>query len=74
MVTEALKEYWLANCATLHCTICGNVGIIDSRGVATPAGEPCGRLNWCICPNGQVMRKASKQALPTAEQFARYRR
>jgi hypothetical protein len=52
-----VTNYWSKYYATIHCTICGNQGIIDSRDVRTPAGELVGRLNYCICPNGQVMRK-----------------
>lgn len=40
------------------CMICGNKGIIDTRGkMFTPAGYPCGGLAFCICPNGRVMKK-----------------
>lgn len=46
-----------------HCTLCGNSGVIDSRGVATAAGVVVGRLNFCICPNGQALRQQDPQAL-----------
>jgi hypothetical protein len=46
------------------CTLCGQRGIIDTRGVKTPAGIEVGRLNWCICPNGQAMREQAGDRLP----------
>lgn len=52
---KLLDDYWLKYYATQFCTICGNSGVIDSRGVRTPAGVLVGRRNWCICPNGQAM-------------------
>lgn len=52
-----LTVYWAQHYATDHCTLCGNHGVIDSRGVRTPAGLFVGRLNYCICPNGQAMRE-----------------
>ncbi len=43
---------------TGHCCICGNRGVIDTRGkLTTPAGQPCGDIVWCICPNGRVMKR-----------------
>jgi hypothetical protein len=39
------------------CSLCGNTGLIDTRETATsPAGFKCGKINFCICPNGQTMR------------------
>jgi hypothetical protein len=46
------------------CTLCGQRGIIDTRGVKTPAGVEVGRLNWCLCPNGQAMREQAGERLP----------
>ncbi len=41
-----------------HCGLCGNWGFIDTRGkVFTPAGQHCGILAWCICPNGKAWEK-----------------
>jgi hypothetical protein len=54
---EKLTEYWLKHYATKHCTLCGNRGIIDTTFVTTPAGLSVGRKNFCICPNGQALRK-----------------
>lgn len=54
----AVEDYWLRHYTSNHCTLCGNTGVIDTRGVRTNAGFPTGRLNWCICPNGQILRDA----------------
>lgn len=56
MHDDHVTDYWLKHYSTQHCTLCGNRGVIDSRGVQTPAGYPVGRLNYCICPNGQALR------------------
>lgn len=68
-----VTNYWLAFYASDHCTLCGNSGIIDSRGTKTAAGVSVGRLNWCICPNGQFLRKAKKN-LPTESNLRHARR
>jgi hypothetical protein len=57
---EFLTEYWMENYSGKNtlCTLCGNSGCIDTRTTAiSPAGVNAGRLNYCICPNGRVMRK-----------------
>lgn len=69
---QVLEDYWFTYVAGLHCTICGNSGIIDSRGVSTAAGVVVGRLNWCICPNGQTIRRKTGQTVPTLEQYEMY--
>jgi len=56
-----VTNYWLKYYCTQHCTLCGNNGIIDTRGVKTPAGVEVGRINYCICPNGQAMRKQNEK-------------
>ncbi len=57
MTEEIIADYWLTHYATEHCTLCGNVGVIDTRGICTPAWVEVGRLNYCICPNGQTLRE-----------------
>lgn len=57
-----VTEYWLTYYAGDHCTLCGNLGTIDTTAIKTPAGKPVGRVNFCICPNGQAMRAASIKA------------
>jgi hypothetical protein len=56
-LNEAVVDYWYEFYSAEHCTLCGNRGVIDTRGVRTPMGVEVGRLHWCICPNGQVMRR-----------------
>ena len=62
-ISDAVIEYWVKNYVspTSHCTLCGNWGTINTAGVRTPAGLLVGRKNFCICPNGQVMRKQSEK-------------
>lgn len=59
MRSNPITRYWLEHySSTGHCSICGNRGVFDTRGkVFTAAGFECGEVNFCICPNGQVMRK-----------------
>jgi hypothetical protein len=56
-----VTNYWLEFYCDQHCTLCGNRGWIDTRGVKTPAGFSVGRMNYCICPNGQALRKAKTE-------------
>lgn len=54
---KAVVNYWAQwYIQDTHCSLCGNSGVIDTRGIKTPAGYPCGRVNLCICPNGQALR------------------
>lgn len=69
---EAVTRYWHEFYVVNHlCSLCGNSGIIDTTNTAlTPNGNNVGRKNFCICPNGQVIRKEAinesddRQALP----------
>lgn len=69
---KAVTEYWLAHYVEAEsgiglCSLCGNTGIIDTRHSAiSPAGINSGRLNWCICPNGQAMRITTGQDSPAS--------
>lgn len=56
MADQHVIDYAMGHYVTGHCTLCGNHGVIDSRGVRTSAGHHVGRLNYCICPNGQSLR------------------
>lgn len=57
------------------CTLCGNVGTIDTRGRAmSPDGKTdCGSVVCCICPNGRAEKatrsrrgaEASERRLPS---------
>lgn len=62
-VRKPIGEYWFENYINLDvadhglCSLCGNRGIVDTRGRAiSPRGLDAGRLNYCICPNGQALR------------------
>ena len=63
---EAITEYWMEHYINgIHCSLCGNSGIIDTTGLTTidntvgpGAKVMVGRKNYCICPNGQAMRNA----------------
>jgi hypothetical protein len=46
------------------CSLCAQVGIIDTRGIRTPANFECGGLHYCICPNGRALKEqnADKEA------------
>ena len=61
---SVLTKVWLRDYADQHCTLCANSGVIDSRGRRTAAGVMVGRLNWCICPNGQALRKQTGLTIP----------
>lgn len=44
------------------CSLCGNTGVIDTSVTAiSPTGLNVGRKNYCICPNGQHLRKDRKE-------------
>lgn len=61
---QSLTDYWAEHYVEKnHCSLCGNTGQIDTTGVHTPAGVDVGRVNFCICPNGQAWRRAGA-ALP----------
>jgi len=53
-VTEYWKEFYLTD--DKLCSLCGNHGVINTIGVASPNGNYVGRKNFCICPNGQDLR------------------
>jgi hypothetical protein len=53
-----MDDYWLEFYENKgHCSLCGNTGIIDTSDATTPARFHVGRKNFCICPNGQSIRK-----------------
>ncbi len=55
-----LLEYWFDNLLQDNvCSLCGQTGIIDTRGVRNANGIEVGRLNYCICPNGQKLKTAN---------------
>ena len=59
----SITDYFFAHYWTYEhhglCTLCGNTGTIDTRETAiSPRGYNVGRINFCICPNGQAARKS----------------
>jgi len=65
---KIVTDYWLDHYCDHLCTLCGNSGVIDTRKTAvSAAGYNSGRLNWCICPNGQCLRAAANGELPKEE-------
>jgi hypothetical protein len=66
-VTDYWAEFYIQD---KLCSLCGNNGVIDTTGVKTPLGKETGRKNFCICPNGQSIRKhmvketGNRQVLP----------
>lgn len=65
LVPEAVKAYWLehyVNDDVGLCSLCGNTGKIDTTATAiSPAGVLAGRVDSCICPNGQHRRAALQE-------------
>ncbi len=56
--TKKITKYWLRYYINEDCcSLCGNTGFVDTTGVCTPAKVKVGRVNYCICPNGQMARK-----------------
>ena len=51
------NDFWSEFINKDLCSICGNWGVIDSKKVKSPAGVLCGKLNYCICPNGRKMKE-----------------
>ena len=62
LITRYWGNYYISERG--HCTLCGNSGFIDTRGVRTAAGVMSGRVNFCICPNGQEFRAQTGNAPP----------
>jgi hypothetical protein len=62
---NAITDYWLehyVNEDVRLCSLCGNTGKIDTRGTAvSAAGVIAGRVNYCICPNGQGARERDEE-------------
>lgn len=55
----AVDDYWKEHYMKYGmCSLCGQTGRVDTRGLRTPAGVEVGRMNWCLCANGRAMRQA----------------
>ena len=59
---EIVDAYWMAHYINHNhglCGLCGNTGVIDTTETAiSPAGVNSGKKHFCMCPNGQQLRKA----------------
>lgn len=44
--------------ASGNCGLCGNYGVVDTRGLMTPAGFECGVRAFCVCANGRAWKSA----------------
>lgn len=66
------KYYDNKECCTYGlCSLCGNMGVIDTRGRAiSGAGIDAGRLNYCICANGRQMREDKTKLMDRDEAMA----
>jgi len=75
-LNDAVADYWSRYyCPHGFCALCGNSGVLDTRGVHTAVGVPCGDVLHCICPNGQKLRSLgypAMQAVVRNERYARY--
>lgn len=67
---EIVDSYWMNHYTTRVsdpntgfsypvCGLCGNNGVIHSK-CFTPAGIPIDTKVFCICPNGQGLRKLGR--------------
>lgn len=58
---EAITDYWAAhylNDQVGLCSLCGNSGYLHTTYTAvSAAGVNAGRVNFCLCPNGQALRQ-----------------
>ena len=65
VLTDYWNKYYASEPVTNgRCTLCGNSGILDTRGVKDALGNDVGRLNYCICPSGQEMRAVAETIDP----------
>lgn len=60
MAEGAIDRYLYKYYIPMHCTLCANSGWIDTRGIKTGAGVEVGCRQYCLCPNGRAMRRASE--------------
>lgn len=65
---QRIVDYWFRHYVNAECglcSLCGNAGTIDTRCTAiSAAGVSAGRINYCICPNGQMLRAVNKNQSP----------
>lgn len=68
---KAITDYWEKHYLATEdsefgaysmCSLCANQGIIDTtKSAISPKGNFLGRKNFCICPNGQALRKHAEK-------------
>jgi hypothetical protein len=58
-IDKVINNYWMDNYTENGlCILCGNHGIIDTSQTAISAAKVrCGKVTYCICPNGQILKK-----------------
>lgn len=56
-VRDEADEAWLEFRDRMLCGLCANTGIVNTRGMRSPAGVTCGVRTFCICPNGRAMKQ-----------------
>lgn len=68
LLTTYFIEHYL-NREMMLCSLCGNTGLIDTTRLINPVGISFGRVNFCLCPNGQAQRagKLPPQHFPISE-------
>jgi len=55
---DVIKQLWVDEYVNgIHCSLCGNIGVIDTSNATTPNGQIVGRKNFCICPNGRLAKR-----------------
>lgn len=64
-------ELWMEFLVRQMCSLCGQSGIIDTRGIKTPANFECGGLHYCICPNGRALKAKNAPKLEWLNQAKR---
>ena len=64
--SRAVTNYWLNYYHSGCCTLCGNRGWLNTTGTKTLAGVLVGRVNYCICPNGQSLRSTGTRTPDTS--------
>lgn len=67
ITANQLADFWRKNFTSKdvpHCRLCGNTGIVDTQGAKTSAGLEVGGRFYCVCPNGDALRRQSGRPGP----------
>jgi len=75
---DVIDRFWMTNYIVrtddgiTHCGLCGNNGVIHSK-CFTPRGNKIDQKFFCICPNGQALKKLRRDPTqcycPTEKDF-----